>query len=239
MSAQFPYKGRMIDILDWGSDTVRVYIDMKRMSGLYDNETDGHDAARNQIDEAELLGLPVPVPAHVPRPNADKAIATFKGADQQNPPIQDKLFLKNGGLFQGAGASGTPYMNTPEISIIGKEGSTPDAQKHGLVWTYSFALNAPADFIWEELFRKNFSFSGHVAPEFKGASMLLTCGPVNLQSRYDAVKAAMLKTNADYKTARTNLIEWVGREQQAREAEAQRKAEVERKIKKEFDNLKL
>lgn len=89
----------------------------------------------------------------------------------------DELFLKNGELFYTAGTPRTPYMNTPEISITGKAGSNPDAERDGLLWTYSFTMNAPTDFTWEELFRKNFSFARRVAPEFKGAS---SCLRVNL-----------------------------------------------------------
>ena len=131
-------------------------------------------------------------------------------------------------------------MNTPEISIVGKGGSTPDEQRQGLVWIYSFTLNARTDFAWDELFRKNFSFSAHGgAPEFKGTNMVLTCEPVNLKSRYDAVKAAMPQTNADYKTERANLIKRVEQEQQTREAETKKKEEGERQIRTEFDNLEL
>ena len=161
---------------------------------------------------------------------------------QESPRLSyaaDKLFLKDGELFYAAGTPRMPYMNTPEVSITGKVSSTPDAERNGLVWTYSFTLNAPTDVTWDELFRKNFKFARHVAPEFNGTSMLLTCEPVNLKSRYDAVKDAMLKTNADYKTERANLIKRVEQLQRAKEAAAQKKAELERQVRAEFDSLEL
>lgn len=153
----------------------------------------------------------------------------------------DKLFLKDGELFQMVGATEAPYMNVPEISIIKKGVATPpNPDEQGprcWKWMYSFTLNACTDFTWDELFYKNGTLRDDA--EFKGTSMLLTCPSEDLKERYDAIKAAMRKANAEYKVARANLIKRVEQEQRTREGEAQRKAEEERKIKEEFDKLEL
>jgi hypothetical protein len=168
------------------------------------------------------------------------------------PPLES-LLVKDGQLFararhefarerhEGLGSTSkniVPFMNVPEIRIVGKGDARPISQPPGY-WRYPFDLNAAVDPIWNEFFIKHISLNSDAAPLFENKTMILECIPENLIFRYDAIKAVISKTNTEYEVEREKLITRVEQDMFRRDAEAKQKAEARDKIEKAFDQLEL
>jgi hypothetical protein len=154
------------------------------------------------------------------------------------PPVR-QLVLKDNQLFhKTSSVTPIPFMNTPEISIVGKGRAQPYSRESGF-WTYPFDLNANVDPIWVELFQKHIGLNRDAAPSFSVKRMTLECVPGNLDIRYKAIKDAIRMTNTEYETQRENLITRVKEDMIKRDDESQQNVKAAGEIRQAFDNLEL
>ncbi|MFT3870460.1 MAG: hypothetical protein QM715_18580 [Nibricoccus sp.] len=154
------------------------------------------------------------------------------------------LRIENGDLFADRPAQPRyRYLDTPEIKIIAKNQATQRAEAN--LASYSFQLNGTTDPQWRELLKQELDNvpSGMNRKDLlvdpQGNVLVLTCSPVNLETKYQFVKECIQRTNGKYANLRNSLIQKV-----IKMNEEQRKAEemikdADKQIQKGFSDLKL
>jgi hypothetical protein len=112
------------------------------------------------------------------------------------------LIIQNGRIFHDEGALVSPFMDTPPINVVAREGE-PE-QLTAREWRFSLRLNASPDEEWKDFFFP--TQVRNVQVEIARDLLHFVASPKNLKSRYETVKKAIAATNALYSLEYQSLI---------------------------------
>jgi hypothetical protein len=149
-----------------------------------------------------------------------------------NYTIKD-LTTENGRIFHLEGGIPTPFMDTPPINVVAKDGEVEAVSERE--YSYSFRLNAPPDETWQEILRSQL---GNFVVAVDRDILQFEIIPANL-TRYETLKKAIETTNSVYAQKQQNLIARI-QEKDKQEAVTAKLAEQSRQqAQKSFNDLEL
>jgi hypothetical protein len=148
------------------------------------------------------------------------------------PPLHE-LTTESGNIFHLSGVTKTPYLNSPLIEVVAKNGYTQSTERE---FRFNFRLNESPDEIWQEILG---SLLGNFKVEIISHTLRFDCIPANLNSRFGTVQKAVADTNRFYQIQRQTLITKIKEKDKQEAAQAEADKQSQGQVQKLYDELKL
>jgi hypothetical protein len=141
-----------------------------------------------------------------------------------------------------ANESASECFDTPKIEIVSKKIFIESKSK---TVEYVFNLNSAVDSIWLALFKTELLYlppgvnRSDLKVEIQGAELHLHCLPVNFESKYSVVKAAIKRTNEKYPLHRDEKLRKIASFQDECRKKEESKIKYSENIKNQFDRFQI